>query len=268
MKLTNFKLALITGASSGIGEALARLLARKKIPLVLVARSQGKLQALANELDVSVQVFPCDLNSRKERLRLVEFIHLQKPDLFINNAGYGLYGEALSYTAEEMLQMIELDVAALTELSLESARALVGAGKPGLILNVSSAAAFLPFFPLFSVYSASKGYVNTFSQSLDEEVRESGVRVLTSCPGMVDTNFRFRASGDHMMKPSGISMPVDVAAKEIWGQIERRKPVHTFNWKFRWLTWLGRILPRSLLAKALKASVKERFPKRKLILRD
>lgn len=266
MKPIEFNLALITGASGGIGEALARLLAAKKIPLILVARSVEKLESLAKSLPVQAEVFVCDLSSKDERKKLIDLIKLKKPDLIVNNAGFGLYGSTLSYPSEEMLNMIEVDISALVEISMEGSRTLISSGKQGVIMNISSIAGFFPLFPYFGVYCASKSFVNSFSLSLDQELESHGVRVLTSCPGMVDTAFRYRASGDQEMQASPITMSVEYAANQIWHQIEQKRTIHAFNWKFRFLTALVKILPLSILGRVLKASVENRFPKRKLIL--
>jgi uncharacterized protein len=258
--------ALITGASSGIGEALARLLAEKGIQLIVVARNKEKLHALARDLShlVPVEVLACDLSDADQRQTLIKAIHSRKPDLIINNAGFGRYGDVLTYDSKEMIEMVEVDVTALMEISIEGARALVSAGKEGVIMNVSSAAAF-QIFPSFSVYAASKAFVNLFSESFDFEVAPLGVRVLTCCPGMVDTHFRHRASGDPDQKASPGSMSVDFAAKEIWRQVQKKKRLHVFDWKYRFLTGVSRLLPKSWLAKATKGAMAGRYPKREII---
>lgn len=269
MKLPKFNLALITGASSGIGKALAHLLADQGVNLIIVARSVDKLQALAKELSlkVSVEVIPCDLSDSEKRKALIDTIHKQEPDLVINNAGFGYYGEVLSYETEKMKEMLEVDVTALMELSIEAARTMVSAGKKGVVMNVSSSASF-QIFPCFAVYAASKAFVNLFSESFDVEVSPHGVRVLTCCPGMIDTNFRYRASGDSAQKASSYSMTVDFAANEIWWQIQKQKPLHTFDWKYRFFAFLTRfIVPKKFLSALLQKAIEGRQSSRDLILR-
>jgi len=268
VKSSNFQTALITGASYGIGEALARLLAEKGIPLMLVARSTERLHTLAKDLSplVPVEVISCDLSHPGQLVSLVKAVRSRKPDLIINNAGFGLYGDILTYQTEKLLEMIDVDIKALMELTIEGARTLVGAGRQGVILNVSSVAGDLKIFPTFSVYAASKSFVTRFSESFDFEVAPLGVRVLTSCPGMVDTNFRYRASGNDQQKSSGRSMSVDFAAKEIWWQIQKRKRVHTFNWKYRLISCLSRWIPKPLLARGMRKEIENRLASRDLIL--
>lgn len=267
MKSHEFSTALITGASYGIGKALAHLLAEEGIQLILAARSTARLQELARDLSrlVPVEVAVCDLGRAEKRKELIKTVRSRAPDLIVNNAGFGLYGDVLTYSTAEQKEMVEVDVMALMELTIEGARALVAAGKKGVVMNVSSAAAF-QVFPAFSVYSAAKAFVNQFSESFDFETAPSGVRILTCCPGMVDTNFRYRASGNQAQEPMGISMDVDFAAKEIWGQIQKRKRMHIFDWKYRILTGISRLLPKAILAKAMQYSIKRRFPKRDLLL--
>src|SRR5271163_1689174 len=135
-------LTLVTGASSGLGKALCLALNEQKIPLIITGRDQDKLKELASQLDISPIVLPLDLAISADRQHLIDAIREHTPDLIINNAGFGMYGDALSYSTAEALEMIELNVQALVEISLEGARQLIRQGKKGTILNVSSAASF------------------------------------------------------------------------------------------------------------------------------
>jgi len=252
---TQFSLALVTGSSSGIGEALSHLLADKGINLIIHGRDKDKLEKVAQELRQKVQVtiVQADLKQPEGRKKVVEIIHTMKPDLVVNNAGLGMYGEALSYETSASVDLLEVDGVAVLELSLEAARTLVSAGKKGVILNVSSAAAY-PIFPLFAVYSASKAFVNQFSESFDEEMKPYGIRVLTACPGVVATNFRSRSGGKSQ---TGIVkdkvMTVDFAANEIWNQIQKGKKTHIFNWTYRLSLFFVRyLLPKSVVAKTVR----------------
>jgi hypothetical protein len=259
-----FDLALITGASSGIGEALSRKLAEKGVSLILCGRNVKRLQAIADELGntVEVEIVCADLAQREERKKVVEIIRHKAPDLVINNAGYGSYGQALSYDTQEMLDLLEVDANAVLEFSLEATRALVDHKKEGVVMNVSSVAAF-QIFPLFAVYSAAKAFVNQFSESFDQETQKYGVRVLTACPGMVATGFRSRAAGEPGDDPPGaLVMSADFAAEEILRQIAGRKPMHIFDWKYRVGVFFSKyILPKSLVARVLRSNIKSRITK-------
>jgi len=250
-----FKLALVTGASSGIGEALCYLLAEKGIPLIVSGRNPDKLLELKEALHISVEVISADLVDPSERAKLVSVIQEQIPDLVINNAGFGLYGEATAHSTEKQLHILKVNGEAVLELSLEAARAMQDAGKEGVVMNISSVAAF-QVFPTFAVYAASKAFVNLFSESFDLEMRPYGIRVLAACPGVVATNFRVRSGGS---KEGATGMTATFAANEIWKQIVQRKPIRIFDWKFRFATFLTKwILPKSFVQWTLKANIKRR----------
>lgn len=258
---------MVTGASSGIGRELCSLLAKKGINLIVVARSRDKLDSLAEELaeQVRVEIVCADLADREQRKIVLEKIYELAPDLVVNNAGWGYYGEALSYETEASMNMLEVDVAALLEISLESARAMVSTEKTGVIMNVSSSAAF-QIMPCFSVYSASKAFVNRFSESFDEEMRSYGIRVLACCPGMVDTQFRYRASEGEDPEASPISMTVEFAVDEIWKQIVRGQQIRAFDWKYRVMAFLTQyLLPKRFIANAVRKNVEQRRFKRPII---
>lgn len=254
-----YKLALITGASSGIGKALAELLASMGINLILTGRDKDRLQELAERLasQVEVEMVVADLKDREERKKLTQIIQKKTPDLIINNAGFGLYGPTLSHSTEKSLELVEVDLLAVLEFSLEGARALMAKQKEGVIMNISSAAGFFPF-PYFSVYSASKAFINQFSQSFDEEIREFNIRILTACPGMVKTSFRDRAGGK---EEKTSLMTAEFAALEIWKQIKQRKKIHIFDWRYRLGIFFSRLLPSQMLLKILKKNVEKRVMK-------
>ena len=189
---------LITGASSGIGVALAKVFAAHGHELALVARRQDRLEALADEIAATGQprpaVFTADLERRDAASIIAAGLSSQglEPAIVVNNAGFGLRGEAAALSRDEQLAMIDVDVRALTELSLMFVDSL--ARHRGGILNVASVAAFLPG-PGMAVYYASKAYVLSFSEALHRELAERGVRVTALCPGPVPTEFQARAGG-------------------------------------------------------------------------
>jgi short-subunit dehydrogenase len=261
-----FQLALVTGASSGIGKAICRLLAKNRIPLLITGRNQEKLTLLAEELkdQVEVEFFTAHLDQSRERSRVIEKIYKQVPNLVINNAGFGLYGQVLTHETKKQMEIFEVDAAAVLEISIEAARALISQGKPGVVLNVSSAAAFQTF-PSFAVYSASKAFVNSFSQSFDEETKQYGVRILAACPGMVDTGFRERASEGAETKKYLFSMTPEIAAEEIWKQINAKKPLHIFDWRYRLVSFLKNLLPKRFVINQVRRIIDSRYASRKII---
>ncbi len=187
---------LITGASSGIGAALAKVFAAHGHDLALVARRQERLEALAMEIATRGRPRPTVITADLERRDGASAIAAElsslglEPAIVVNNAGFGLTGAAAALSRDEQLAMIDLNVRALTELSLMFVDSLARHG--GGILNVASLAAFLPG-PGMAVYYASKAYVLSFSEALHRELSERGVRVTALCPGPVPTEFQARA---------------------------------------------------------------------------
>ena len=256
-----FSLALVTGASSGIGAALCRLLAKQKIPLLMTGRDPMRLNQITEEVRAHVPAasFLADLSRPEGRLQLIEKIREKTPDLVINNAGFGFYGEALCYPASDHLELLQVNGLSVIELTLEAARTLIAAGKKGVILNVSSAAGML-IFPRFASYAASKALVTHFSRSFDCETTPFGVRVLTACPGVVATQFRARAAHTEEPTKKRPSMSADYAALMIWKQILERKRVLIFDWKTRCAVFLTRFLPENLVARFLSNEIKKISP--------
>ena len=181
--------ALITGASSGIGREIARLLAARGYELVLCARREDRLRQLAAELPTACRIIAADIADEKECRLLYEAVRGDDLEVVINNAGFGLYG-AFSQTAlADELRMIDTNIRAVHILTKLAVQDFAARGR-GYILNVSSAAGFLPG-PLMATYYASKNYVLRLTQALREELRRAGspVRVCALCPGPVDTEF-------------------------------------------------------------------------------
>jgi hypothetical protein len=187
---------LITGASSGIGADLARVFAAHGHELVLVARREDRLTALAGEIAATGRPRPAvlafDLVRRDAAAALAAELAARglEPDIVVNNAGFGLSGAAAVLDRAEQLAMIDVNVRALTELSLAFVDSL--ARHRGGILNVASIAAFLPG-PGMAVYHASKAYVLSFSEALHHELAGRGIRVTALCPGPVQTEFQARS---------------------------------------------------------------------------
>jgi uncharacterized protein len=189
--------ALITGRAGGIGEALARLLAAGGADVVLVARSVGKLTALAEELSrghgVRATVVSEDLSAADAAQRIARRLTEQNiaVDMLVNNAGFATYGPFIETSADEEAQLLQVNIVALTALTKQFLPAMVRRGR-GRVLNVASTAAFQPG-PLMAVYYASKAYVLSFSEALSNETEGTGVTVTCLCPGLTRTGFQARA---------------------------------------------------------------------------
>jgi uncharacterized protein len=190
---------LITGASGGIGYELAKLFARDRYNLVLVARSADKLAQVATELQghgVSVKTFALDLAQAPAPKFL--FDQLQREgiaiEILINNAGFGALGEFADMPEDEILGQINLNIVALTQLTKLFLPPML-ARRSGRIMNVASTAGFQPG-PLMAVYYATKAYVLSFTEAIANELSHSGVTVTCFCPGPTHTGFSKRAGND------------------------------------------------------------------------
>jgi short-subunit dehydrogenase len=183
------QVAVVTGASSGIGKEIARELSGRGHELVLVARSADKLQALADELPTSAHVVPADLTDRAARAGLLGEIESRglTPQILVNNAGLSTLGPVHRSDPASELGMIELDVAAVADLCSRFLPGLVERGR-GSLLNVASTAAFQPL-PGQAAYGASKAFVLSYTRSLSAELKGTGVTATVLCPGPVDTGF-------------------------------------------------------------------------------
>lgn len=249
------KCALITGATSGIGAAIAHLLASKGIELILSGRNEAELAALKKELSSKVMVttIVCDLANQRDPLLTCE-----TPDLVINNAGFGIYGPATDHSTASQLEVLEVNGAAALEITLEYAKRWKKEGLSGTILNVSSVAGYLSF-PNFAVYAASKSFVTSFSEALDYELSKHGIRVLVSCPGQVSTNFARRAANNPKLPSKKGVMTPEYVANRIWKQIEQGKGVDVLNWMVRIAKFLCQyIVPKRLLHRLVSRSIAKR----------
>ena len=207
---------LITGASGGIGLELARCFAQSGLDLVLVARSEEKLAELsvrlAEDFGIKATAIVCDLAHPNGAAKLLEDLHQKglNVDVLVNNAGYGLSGALAEADMSKQLDMLRLNIQALTELSGALLPGMIARGRGG-ILNVSSMAAFSPI-PLMAAYAASKAYVLSFSEALWEEVRGTGVKVSCLCPGSTESSFHSRAGTDKLKSTQVVMMSAtDVA---------------------------------------------------------
>jgi short-subunit dehydrogenase len=244
---------LITGASSGIGRELARLYASDGAGLVLIARREGKLRELADELaakhGVEVQVLPADLSQPGSPREVVEELarrHIDM-DVLVNNAGFGARGSVAGIGVERQIDMIEVNVAALTQLT-----ALLLPGmlerRRGAILNVASTAAFQPG-PNQAVYCATKAYVLSFTEALAEEVRGSGVRVSCLAPGATKTGFAATAGmlGTRLFRRG--TMDAGRVARAGHDGLRRGKTLIVPGLRNRILAFSVRLSPRVLVTK-------------------
>jgi short-subunit dehydrogenase len=184
-----FSSALVTGASSGIGESMVELLAEAGIATVVVARRKDRLQELADRFE-HIEVLVADLGTTKGLDAVAARVAdtAMPIDLVVNNAGFGTSGDFQTLDAHRLDQEVQLNIAALTRLSHAALAAMVPRAR-GYLLNVSSVASFQPA-PKLAVYAATKAYVTSLTESLHEEMRGTGVHVTALCPGLTRTEFQ------------------------------------------------------------------------------
>ncbi|MDR2540043.1 MAG: SDR family NAD(P)-dependent oxidoreductase [Chlamydiales bacterium] len=256
----NYDLALVTGATSGLGRALCHALAQRNISLIAVGRNIQKLELLAKEIQTPIRIVQVDLSQSHQRTTLCTLIQELCPDLVINNAGFGFYGSVVEQSLELSQEMIQVNIQAVMECSIETASALKKAKKPGLILNISSAAAFFSY-PHFSVYAASKAFVYRFSEALDVELSTDHIRVLTVCPGQIATDFRKTASQNFSQKPDHLTLSCKKAVRLILKQISQGKRVQIIDLRYRLIVFLAHFIPKSFLLSFLQKSLSKRYRK-------
>lgn len=250
------KTALITGASGGLGLEFARLCAEKRYNLVLVARNEGRLYAIKNELEsqygVTAYVRAADLSKVDAALDVFDYT-LERGltiDILINNAGFGDTGDFADCDWQKQYEMIQVNITALMQLTRCFLKGMTECGY-GEILNLSSVAAFCAG-PGMSVYYASKAFVRSFSEALAEEVKGSGVSVTAFCPGPTATGFQNAAS----MKRNAVMFRKAANASEVakvgFRAMEKGRALCYYG-AFVKLASLGaRLVPRSITRKFAK----------------
>lgn len=237
------KYAVITGASSGIGEEFTRVLAREGYGLVLAARRKERLEGLKKKLKAECEVVAVDLGKKEGCFRLFQAVKEKYVEVWINNAGFGNFGAFQGSSLQKELDMVEVNVKALhilTKLALNKMEKQKG----GYILNVASCAGLMPAGPYMSTYYATKAYAASLTRGIAEELRQekSPVYIGCLCPGPVDTEFNQVANVEFAL--SGISAAY--CARYAYAQMKRRKVVIVPKLPLRAAMVLGRFLPQSL----------------------
>ncbi|MDO8874612.1 MAG: SDR family oxidoreductase [Pseudolabrys sp.] len=241
---------LITGASAGIGAALAHEFASHGHALVLTARRETELNALADAIAAKghprPRVIASDLGQPEGPGKLAAALQEAglEPAVLVNNAGFGLLGDAARLDLAQQLAIVDLNNRALTDLTLRFIGSITR--HKGGILNVASIAAFMPG-PGMAVYHASKAYVVSLSEALHEELKADGVKVCALCPGPVPTEFNARASVPHDYFPEALSRSAERVAREGYDGFMAGHRVVVPGGPNRIATLLPRLLPRGLV---------------------
>jgi short-subunit dehydrogenase len=237
-----YKVALITGASQGIGRAFAELLARQNWRIVLVARNKDDLASVCASLSGSGHtILPADLSTQAGLTLVIDALRLQNVTLLVNNAGNGWFGPTEQIDASVLHPLIALNITALTELSTAF---LQRAERGAILINVGSVVGFFPYPPQ-AVYAAAKAFVVSFTSSLWVEWQPRGVRVVCLCPGTTDTGFFKRAGQNSMSRARKKLSPEQVASSALESAFTGNGPVSIPGLHNKlFVTLITRILPR------------------------
>lgn len=256
--MSDWRRAVVTGASSGIGEAFARRLAADGTDLVLVARSADALRRLADELgarsDATVEVCPADLATPDGcdtvATRLGD--DTAPVDLLVNNAGIGTSGAFGSIDLQREVDLIALNVTAVVRLTHAAVERMRAQGRGGII-NVSSLSAFQPY-PFGANYGASKAYVTSFSKALHTELAGTGVGVLALCPGFTRTNFQSSAGISRTPIPDWLWLQPEEVVDEGLAALAAGRSVRVPGAAFKAWAGLTKVVPDALIRRALASA--------------
>ncbi|KEO75484.1 SDR family NAD(P)-dependent oxidoreductase [Anditalea andensis] len=263
------KVTLITGASGGIGEAIAKRLAKRKHHLLLVARNEDKLKTLASELardyQTAVTYIVADLSKTGAAQMLFDETQQRRLEIeiLINNAGIGSGGEFAALSLQSELDMLQLNISslvALTHLSLQGMKAR----KSGTIINVASMASFIPI-PYMTTYAASKVFVRHFTQALTQECKPYNVHIMLLCPGLTKTNFNNAAGIENEIgkglgaEYSGSTQTPEQVADEMLMALDRRKHYIVSGRMNRLAAKFSVLLPNAFVAKSFAGSYRKKL---------
>lgn len=235
-------LALITGASSGIGRDMARVLAKKGYDLIVVARRKDRLEQLKSELETNVEIYECDLSVLENVLDFYQQVKDKNIDILINNAGFGMFGEFVKTDLQKELNMIDLNVKTyhiLTKLFLQD---FVKKDR-GYILNVCSSAGFMAG-PRMATYYATKNYVTKLTMAINEELKmaKSNVHISALCPGPVATEFNQVAKGTFAIREANSYYVAQYAINKLF----KNKMIIVPTYLLKFTLFFNRLVPNRL----------------------
>lgn len=248
------RVTLITGASAGIGTELARVFASHGHRVALVARRADRLTSLANEIAAAGGAAPiviaCDLTQPDGCDKVAEALAAADAEVeyVVNNAGFGVFGPAVERDRAEQLDILTVNIRALTDLSLRFSDSVIR--NRGGILNVGSIAGFLPG-PGMAVYYASKAYVLSFTEALRQELAPYGVRVTVVCPGPVPTEFQARAGFAPGFDSAILNVPAAEVARQAYSGLMANKRAVLPGLGIKFVPFLLRLFPRAFILAAV-----------------
>ena len=242
-----FTSALVTGASSGIGAEMARLLGEAGVPTVVVARRGDRLRELADRFS-GFEVLEADLSKRKgQRAVAARASSNEEPvDLVVNNAGFGTSGQFHELDRQRLLDEVDVNVRALTAISHAASTAMAARGG-GYLLNVSSVVSFQAS-PGLAVYAATKAYVTSLTEALHEELRPHGVHVTALCPGLTPTEFQDRSSTTSLLDrlPGFVWTSAASVAETGLADVARNKTISVPGALYKGAVLASEVTPRAI----------------------
>jgi hypothetical protein len=245
-------LALVTGSTAGIGAAFARNLAARRYDLVLVARTESRLQEQAADFraryGITVEVLPADLGDPAQRA-LVEKRVTEDVDLVINNAGFGTRGKFVDSDIAQLQNQLDVNVVSVLRLTHAAVGAMTRRAK-GAVINVSSVAGFFPGSG--ATYAATKSYVTSLSEGLAATLAGTGVHVMALCPGFTKTEFHETIGDDMNEVPKQLWLDADMVAEEALRDLARGRTVSVPGAQYKALVGVGRYTPKPLLRFAMR----------------
>lgn len=248
------RITLITGASSGIGAELAKIFASHDHRVALVARRGDRLRMLADEIVAAGGavpiIIPCDLSQRDAGDTIAAALTAEDVEVqfVVNNAGFGMFGRAIEMDRNEQLGIPDVNVRALTDLSLRFVESVIRTR--GGILNVGSIAGFLPG-PGMAIYYASKAYVLSFTQALHYELAPKGVRVTALCPGPVPSEFQARAGFEPGLDSAILNVSAAAAARAGYRGLMANKRIVLPGIGIKMVPFMLRLFPRGFILAAV-----------------
>lgn len=252
------KLAVITGASSGMGAEFARQLSKMGYDLLLIARRQERLAELAANLETKADIFVCDVGKEEDCKSLLEYVGDRKVDVFINNAGFGDCGYFTETDLDKELNMIDVNVRALHYLMKGMLRKME-AYNDGYLLNIASSAGILPGGPYMATYYATKAYVRSISLAVNQELREANSNIYAGClcPGPVNTEFSQNANVEFTLKGISAEYCVSYAIKQMF----KRQPMIVPSAQLKAVALFNRICPLRLALKLTSRQQRKKLGK-------